>query len=894
MQSASNPSDDMAADLPPITIEDPQGVDTERQQGPELLDPEKLYSRPCDETGTFLDSASLRSHLPPAPDGIPGDWGSFGDRLTFELAEFLFKKEQMPQNNINHLLRLWAASLLPYGAAPPLADFEEMHAVIDGCSHGDAPWSAFTAAYRGPKPPNPPSWMTATYEVWHRNARVCARNMLSNPDFAKEFDTTPYREYDSKLERRYTNLMSGDWSWRQADKYGADSIYHGAMLCPLVLGSDKTTVSVATGQNEYYPLYLSLGNVWNGVRRAHRNAIMVLGFLAIPKGEPKYDVARCPDGYWRRAVYTLGPYIADYIEQVLAANIVQGWCLTCPSHRTHLENMWDGSLRSREHTELLVQAFDARTLWENYGLVDGLIPFTNDFPHADIHELLSGDLLHQIIKGCFKDHLVEWVNEYLVLTHGESEAQEIMDQIDHRIAAAPPFGGLRKFKQGRNFKQWTGDDSKGLMKARDPTLPLCGFVPDDMLRAISTFMEFCYLVRRSVLTDSIIKRIEECIQDYHYYRESFRATGVRPDGFSTLPRQHSVDHYPGHIRNFGAPNGLCSSITESKHITAVKKPWRRSNRYEALGQMLLTNQRLDKLSAARADFANRGMLDGTCYMEVLDTILNGESNRGDLTVPDDGEYADEADSSDDSDTDSEAEDDVVVEGPRVLGDVSLGRTFEPYYPRTVQQLGIYIGVPHFHIYVLQFLYHQLNPDDDATSIPHRLCPPVDSAPVRVVHSARATFYAPSDLSGVGGMRRELIRATPSWRKGPPRYDCIFAEKDPSLPGFRGLHAARVRLFFSFQSQGVSYPCALVQWFTPVGEEPDPLTGMWIVEPDTDVGGSRLYGVIHLDTILRAAHLLPLFGDAILPPNFESSWSLDAFRSYYINKFADHHSHEIAF
>jgi len=33
-----------------------------------------------------------------------------------------------------------------------------------------------------------------------------------------------------------------------------------------------------------------------------------------------------------------------------------------------------------------------------------------------------------------------------------------------RIAAAPPFSGLRRFPQGRGFKQWTGDDSKALMK----------------------------------------------------------------------------------------------------------------------------------------------------------------------------------------------------------------------------------------------------------------------------------------------------------------------------------------------------------------------------------------------------------------------------------------------
>ena len=55
------------------------------------------------------------------------------------------------------------------------------------------------------------------------------------------------------------------------------------MFVPVILGSDKTTVSVATGQNEYYPLYASTGLVQNSVCRAHPNALTIIGFLAIPK-----------------------------------------------------------------------------------------------------------------------------------------------------------------------------------------------------------------------------------------------------------------------------------------------------------------------------------------------------------------------------------------------------------------------------------------------------------------------------------------------------------------------------------------------------------------------------------------------------------------------------------
>lgn len=58
---------------------------------------------------------------------------------------------------------------------------------------------------------------------------------------------------------------------------------HGAMLCPVILGSDKTTVSVATGQNEYYPAYITNGVVSNAARRAHRDAVSLLAFLSIPK-----------------------------------------------------------------------------------------------------------------------------------------------------------------------------------------------------------------------------------------------------------------------------------------------------------------------------------------------------------------------------------------------------------------------------------------------------------------------------------------------------------------------------------------------------------------------------------------------------------------------------------
>ena len=50
------------------------------------------------------------------------------------------------------------------------------------------------------------------------------------------------------------------------------------------------------------------------------------------------------------------------------------------------------------------------------------------------------------------------------------------------------------------------------------------------------------------------------------------------------------------------------TVGNSRHITGVKKPWQRSNRFEAFQQLLVTNQHLDKLAAARIDFISQGML----------------------------------------------------------------------------------------------------------------------------------------------------------------------------------------------------------------------------------------------------------------------------------------------
>ncbi|KIK76929.1 hypothetical protein PAXRUDRAFT_168379 [Paxillus rubicundulus Ve08.2h10] len=169
--------------------------------------------------------------------------------------------------------------------------------------------------------------------------------------------------------------MSGDWAWNQVVHQSLHSLHlthwptsqddieknkeaYGAVFVPIILGSNNTTVSVVMEKNDYWLVYLSIGNVHNNVQHTHHNAVALIAFLAIPKAAKKYtdnpvfqkfqkqlfhatmsrilqslkptmtthQVMCCPDGHFGHMIFGIGPYITDYPEQVLSSGTVQGWC----------------------------------------------------------------------------------------------------------------------------------------------------------------------------------------------------------------------------------------------------------------------------------------------------------------------------------------------------------------------------------------------------------------------------------------------------------------------------------------------------------------------------------------------------------------------------------------
>lgn len=218
------------------------------------------------------------------------------------------------------------------------------------------------------------------------------------------------------------------------------------------------------------------------------------------------------------------------------------------------------------------------------------------------------------------------------------------------------------------------------------------------------------------------------------------------------------------------------------------------------------------------------------------------------------------------------------------------------YPKDMQSLIIHLALPSLKDAIRRFLYDQFNPDSKTMGMAVNLsrCPKISNdLQINLYHHAISLFRAPSDVSGINCMRREFIRANPNWRNDGSRYDCVLVDVGAAEDGFRTFEVAQVKFFFAFTYKEKLYECAYVHWFEHWGDGRCDVTGMWRVVPQIVNRNQRLSGVIHLDTIFRAVHLMPVRAEELTPEEMRPSDTLSAFPAYYVNKFADHLSHELA-
>ena len=214
-------------------------------------------------------------------------------------------------------------------------------------------------------------------------------------------------------------------------------------------------------------LFRSIGNISKATRRKpSMHATVLIGYLPVSKLEcfsPKRRALEtyrlfhkcmnailapliaagttgvdmvCADGYVRRVYPILAAYIADHPEQCLVACCQENFCPKCPV---------DANARGepaccplKHPPDILATLHNAEMgAWspdfERLGL-RACEPFWKDLPHANIFSAMTPDILHQLHKGVFKDHLVQWC----MTIAGD-------DEIDQRFKCQVPHAHLEKF-----------------------------------------------------------------------------------------------------------------------------------------------------------------------------------------------------------------------------------------------------------------------------------------------------------------------------------------------------------------------------------------------------------------------------------------------------------------
>jgi hypothetical protein len=177
---------------------------------------------PTDEYGNPLPEGTLPQPQPPLPEAHTAEaWAPFTDRLEFDFAFCHFVTCQSSADEIREALDLQAAQAIRCGADGhgfQYDDTSKMYELIDLVDDINVPWETLEISYNGPRPPTPALWMTNTYKFIKRDLRKLFRQQMQEKDFfsSSTFNKVPYRQFNRGGKRIWSNVMSGDWAWKQA------------------------------------------------------------------------------------------------------------------------------------------------------------------------------------------------------------------------------------------------------------------------------------------------------------------------------------------------------------------------------------------------------------------------------------------------------------------------------------------------------------------------------------------------------------------------------------------------------------------------------------------------------------------------------------------------------
>jgi hypothetical protein len=117
--------------------------------------------------------------------------------------------------------------------------------------------------------------------LYYRDISRCILFLLAHLPFEAHLDVELVRLADSENRRIYSEMNMGDWWWNMQDQLPA-----GATFVQVICASDKTHMTNFSGDDDAWPLYLTIGNIRKHIRRTptKRTWILVGLIPSPPKG----------------------------------------------------------------------------------------------------------------------------------------------------------------------------------------------------------------------------------------------------------------------------------------------------------------------------------------------------------------------------------------------------------------------------------------------------------------------------------------------------------------------------------------------------------------------------------------------------------------------------------